>query len=258
MANCCVTASAAARLRTPAGREPPAGLYVPTDDQILPSNLSSAVMRQYSGAELCTLNSSLSDWSTSRVRMSTRGLIVVRELGPLSRLRQLKTGVDPAPGRSGPKVTATITAIAPTTRPRPTSALLPGPRRPASQFAVSSRRAAPTNSTNSSTDARYSAAIARRLRLKASTEPNRNIVNEGMTLSKVASTRKAAVSAMNAQIHAAIADATMNPRVTGAGGTTLLNRLRAPDRSLLTAVHVLARGRPPVSVCGSMTYAMTS
>src|SRR5581483_2828281 len=41
-----VTAFAGARLRTPVGRPPLAGLYVPTDDQILPSNLSRDVMRQ--------------------------------------------------------------------------------------------------------------------------------------------------------------------------------------------------------------------
>src|SRR5436309_13612590 len=141
-----VTALVGARLRTPLGRLPPAGLYVPTDDQILPSNLSSAVMRQYAGDELCTVKSSLSDWSTKRVLMSTSGLIVVRELGPLSLALQLNTGALPAPGRSGPSTTATSTAAAPSARPRQSSARLPGPFRPASQLALSSRRATLMNS----------------------------------------------------------------------------------------------------------------
>src|SRR5436190_16418294 len=138
IANFWVTALVGARLRTPLGRLPPAGLYVPTDDQILPSNLSSAVIRQYSGMLLCTVKSSLSDWSTRRFLMSTRGLIVVRELGPSSLARQLNTGVLPAPGRAGPATTATTTARAARARPLPSRDLLPGPFRPASQLALSS------------------------------------------------------------------------------------------------------------------------
>src|SRR5438477_11496692 len=154
MANVWATLLAGARLRTPFGRPPPAGLYVPTDDQILPSNLSSAVIRQYADDELCTVKSSLSDWSTKRVLMSTSGLIVVRELGPLSLALQLNTGALPAPGRSGPITTATSTARAPRARPLATRERLPGPLRPASQLAVSSRRATVMNSMNSSTLAR--------------------------------------------------------------------------------------------------------
>src|SRR5437870_4906392 len=97
--------------------------------------------------------------------MSTSGLIVVRELGPLSLARQLKTGALLAPGREGPATTATTTASAPSAKPRPSRARLPGPLRPASQLALSSRRETLTNNTNSSTLARYNADSDSRLRL---------------------------------------------------------------------------------------------
>src|SRR5438270_12127202 len=112
--------------------------------------------------------------------MSTSGLIVVRELGPLSFARQLKTGALLAPGRSGPMATATTMASAANPKPRPTSALLPGPLRPVSQFAVSSRRAILMKRTNSSTLARYRADRLARLGLYERTEPNRNMVDDGM------------------------------------------------------------------------------
>ena len=97
--------------------------------------------------------------------MSTSGLIVVRELGPLSFARQLNTGALAAPGRSGPTTTATRTAAAASARPLATSERLPGPFRPASQLALSSRRATLMNSTNRRTVARYSAESVSRLRL---------------------------------------------------------------------------------------------
>src|SRR5437764_10497965 len=98
------------------------------------------------------------------------------------------------------------------------------------------------------------AARPSRLRLYASTDPNRNTVNEGMTVSKVAAKRNAAVSARKAQTHVAATDASTKPRVTGVGGTALLNLSRALLRSVEMACHVLPRGSPPLSVCGSTAH----
>src|SRR5262245_17500540 len=67
---------------TRCGSEPVARSYAPFEDHTLPSKLSSDVRRQYERRWLCTVNSSRFDWSTSRLRISTKGLTVVRELGP--------------------------------------------------------------------------------------------------------------------------------------------------------------------------------
>src|SRR6478672_5452611 len=60
------------------GRSPDTPLYFDSDDQILPSNVSSAVSRQYDGVGLATWNATWFVWSTSRPRMSTSGLNVTR------------------------------------------------------------------------------------------------------------------------------------------------------------------------------------
>jgi hypothetical protein len=120
-------------------------------------------------------------------------------------------------------------------------------------LAVSSRRATLISSTNSSTLARYRAESARRLRLYASTDPKRKMVNEGMTVSKVAARRNAAVSARKAHAQTPTTDASTNPRVTGVGGTAVLNLSSAPLRSVEIACHVLASGRPALRVWGSTT-----
>src|SRR5947209_15919812 len=82
------------------------------------------------------------------------------------------------------------------------------------------------------------------------------MVKDGMTVSKVAARRKAAVSARKAHTHAPIADASTKPRVTGAGGTAVLNRSRALLRSVDMACQVLPSGnRPPLNVWGSIAHA---
>ena len=70
------------------------------------------------------------------------------------------------------------------------------------------------------------------------------MVNDGISVSKVAPRRKAAVSATKADTHAASTDASTKPRVTGAGATTVLNRSHAAWRSVTAVCQVPPPGTP--------------
>src|SRR3546814_1558365 len=74
-----VMTSRATSAWTALGSSPPARPKLPSDDQMRPSKRSSEVRRQYSAPEDRTWNTSTFDWSTSRVRMSTSGLMVRSE-----------------------------------------------------------------------------------------------------------------------------------------------------------------------------------
>src|SRR5687768_12409231 len=84
-----------------------------------PLNVSNEVKRQYDRPDDRTRNTSTFDWFTRRLRMSTSGLTVTRELGSSrSVARHGTTALADEPGRFGP---ITAAAATPTVaRPAPT------------------------------------------------------------------------------------------------------------------------------------------
>ena len=85
-------------------------------------------------------DASRSDWSTRRVRMSTSGLTVTRELGPFSRWGRHEISESLlAPGRPGPSRRAATTAITTSTNPPCTIERAPPRVRPANHDRRSAR-----------------------------------------------------------------------------------------------------------------------
>src|SRR3954470_14549188 len=114
-------------------------LYESFDDHTVPSNVSSDVSRQYDRTELLTLNTAAPLCCTSRSRMETNGLTVVRELFPplpVPRFFQEMSDELPAPGRDGPRISAAATATAPITSAGRASAARPPRDRLANQAAA--------------------------------------------------------------------------------------------------------------------------
>ena len=201
--------------------------YEPLEDQMLPSNSSSDVSRQYAGRLARTVNASVSDWSTSRLRMSTSGLTVTRDWSPGVRCRHASIAFAPAPGTCGPTARPTPTARTPSSAPAPSNHRRPLGALPLTHRRPSSWRAVRWQRTKRSTAPMNSAVVHARWSGAPSSAPNMNSTEAGATDSAVAQMRKADQSENHTAPQMASAAASWNPGRIGAGASTLLNRFMA-------------------------------
>ncbi len=103
------------------------------------------------------MNSSLLLWSTKRLRMSTRGLMVIRELGPDPLPCQFRRPFPPAPGRWVPTSVPTNTAATANSAPVRNSHVDPRSTWSPSQLVDRSRSATRWRTTKSMAVSAYSA-----------------------------------------------------------------------------------------------------
>src|SRR5438128_2235944 len=182
--------------------------------------------------------------------MSTRGLTVVRALGPLLSPRQETKPLDSACGRFGPITIAIATATTASSAPARSSALVPRCTSVVTQPAFdccrvtrcTSRKAkaAMTNKPASGTCERFAANI----------DENTNTVPAGTTDSNGTHTRNAAQSATNADHHNDKPAASRNGVVTGVGACTDWKSVHTRPRSARAACNVSPVGSPASVVSG--------
>ncbi len=219
--------------------------YFSFEDQIVPSNWSRLVRRQYAACSAFTVNTSTLSKVRRRAWMSTRGLTVDREpwLDPPLFFNESRA-FEVAPGTIGLRTSAPSTATAPRTAPVPRRlGRAPWSRLPNQAVWPPSRLALCTITKTRAAAANPATAIPRWV-LAPSTEANTNRPNPGKQASKAVRIRKAIQSARKAHRHTPTTEAATNPGFGTTGATAARKPLWASVRAWPSTLMVNGVGTP--------------